>query len=376
MATEDQSPLVRFVLRGLSKCWMINHGCFSYLYRLDGSETGNVSLPESDVFYTLNVLLGFSKLPDRGSLLPYNIPEIFRSVTRRMARLRVPFYAYGMALWASAELQLTIPDELCSTIEKCLNDTNQWKNWTGQDLGMLLSGTMAQAKHDQKNWAHHSHRLKAYLDEYYSCSETGLFYNSPKGVRRRFASFATGVYLTLACFHYGEFFEHEPSIKRALDCVQSLQKCQGPRGEWPWFYDVPSGKVLDIYPVYSVHQDGMAPAYLHHAIAHGHPGARESMLSSFYWILGENQIGCSMLAIDEGMIYRSQARNQRLQRGRRAARAAINCVFHRNTTLTDPKSLVVTPECRSYHLGWILWSFAGRDDYKELTYHSAFTGQD
>jgi len=376
MAIEEQPPLVRFVLRGLSNCWMDDHGCFSHLYRLNSSETGNVSVPESDVFYTLNVLLGFSKLSDQGSSLPYDIPEIFRSVARRMARLRVPCYAYGMALWAGAELQLAIPDELRSQIESYLHDNKRWSNWTGQDLGMLLSGTLAQAKHGRKEWVDHSHRLKTYLDEYYSCRQTGLFYNSPKGLRRRFASFATGVYLTLACFHYGEFFEHEPSIKRALECVQSLQKCQGPRGEWPWFYDVPSGKVLDIYPVYSVHQDGMAPAYLHHAIKHGHPGARESMLSSFYWILGENQLGCSMLAIDEGMIYRAQARNQRLQRGRRAAKAIMNCTFNHAATFTSPRNLMLTPECRSYHLGWILWSFAGKDDYKELTHHSAFIGQD
>jgi hypothetical protein len=352
---------------------MIDHGHFSHIYRFNTSEAGNVSLPVSDVFYTLNVLLGFSRLNDRGSSLPYNIPEIFYSATRRMVKLAVPIHAYGMALWAGAELQLNIPDELSSRIEKRLNDFKQWRKWSGQNLGMLLSGILAQAKHDQKKWAHYSHRLKTYLDQYYSCPETGLFYDSPKGLRRRFATFATGVYLTLACFQYGEFFEHEPSIKRALQCVQSLQKCQGSRGEWPWFYDVPSGKVLDIYPIFSVHQDGMAPAYLHHAVTHGHPGARESMLSSFYWILGDNQLGCSMLAKEEGMIYRSQARSQRFQRERRAMRAVINCAFNQDATPVDPKNLSVTPECRSYHLGWVLWSFAGREDYKELTHHSAFT---
>src|SRR5262245_33593719 len=41
------------------------------------------------------------------------------------------------------------------------------------------------------------------------------------------------------------------------------------------------GTVVDFYEVYSVHQHGMAPAILHHAIRHGVAGAREALVKGF-----------------------------------------------------------------------------------------------
>ena len=37
---------------------------------------------------------------------------------------------------------------------------------------------------------------------------------------------------------------------------------QGPDGQWWWHYDTRTGKVVEGYPVYSVHQDSMAPMAL------------------------------------------------------------------------------------------------------------------
>ena len=56
------------------------------------------------------------------------------------------------------------------------------------------------------------------------------------------------------------------AILAANACVTKLIALQGPQGEWPWFYAAGQGTVVDFYEVYSVHQHGMAPAILHHAI--------------------------------------------------------------------------------------------------------------
>jgi len=40
--------------------------------------------------------------------------------------------------------------------------------------------------------------------------------------------------------------------------------------------------------------------------------------------------------------------------------------------LTDPADLGLRLECRSYELGWILWSFGARTDLRELTHDQAF----
>lgn len=42
----------------------------------------------------------------------------------------------------------------------------------------------------------------------------------------------------------------------------TLASLQGKAGEWWWVYDVRSGEVVQDYPVYSIHQDGMGPMAL------------------------------------------------------------------------------------------------------------------
>ena len=135
-----------------------------------------------------------------------------------------------------------------------------------------------------------------------------LFLDSPFGWRRSFASFATQTYLMLACYNYHGAFGDERALRLANACARKLISLQGPQGEWPWFYRVPTGKVVDFYEVYSVHQDSMAPAWLEHAERHGVAGATEAIVRGFEWILGNNQRGQSMLRPALGMIVRSHAR--------------------------------------------------------------------
>ena len=55
----------------------------------------------SDVFYTLNVLLGMSRVTEIPDSI--NLSEIFRcAMCVQLTHLPVPKYAFGMALWAAA----------------------------------------------------------------------------------------------------------------------------------------------------------------------------------------------------------------------------------------------------------------------------------
>jgi hypothetical protein len=40
--------------------------------------------------------------------------------------------------------------------------------------------------------------------------------------------------------------------------------------------------------------------------------------------------------------------------------------------LVDPSELELRLECRSYELGWILWSFGRRSDLPEITHSEVF----
>jgi hypothetical protein len=177
----------------------------------------------------------------------------------------------------------------------------------------------------------------------------------------------------LALYQFGETFERDWAIDLANKAAARLIALQGPRGEWGWFYFVPEALVVDFYEIYSVHQHGMAPAFLHHAVAHGVPGAREALVKGFLWLFGDNEIGISMLRPDEGMFYRSHSRQRELHSThRRACRSIVNAALRRSDAVGSHRRLVLRKECRSYELGWILWSFGARNDYPEFTERAEF----
>ncbi|MDB5610855.1 MAG: hypothetical protein JWP25_7755 [Bradyrhizobium sp.] len=73
-------------------------------------------------------------------------------------------------------------------------------------------------------------------------------------------------------------------------------------------FTIELGRVLDFYEVYSVHQYGMAPALLECAECHDVQEARAALTKGFHWVLGENQLGKSMLIPKLQLSIRSQVR--------------------------------------------------------------------
>ncbi|WP_275185232.1 hypothetical protein [Bradyrhizobium sp. CSA112] len=364
------SNLVNYALRGLSQCWLPEHGRWSHIYHLDGRQSPNESLPRSDVFYTLNVLLGMSRVRE----IPDGIAvsDIFRRNAIQLTTLPVAKYAYGMALWAAAELNLDVPPPVASALRALLSDEARWDTFRAQDLGMLLTGIVVQAKKGRVEWLPFLGPLYRLLMKRFT-SESGLFFDAASGTRRRFASFATQTYLSIACYYYGEYADDPDAVTLATTCVQKLIALQGPQGEWPWFFDAVSGRVLDFYEVYSVHQYGMAPALLECAERHNVHGAQDAMVKGFKWVLGENQLGLSMLVPEIGLSIRSQIRKNELNtKAPRLLRAVKNAYLGRNSGLIDRSGVGLRLECRSYELGWILWSFGRRSDLPELSDNPAF----
>jgi hypothetical protein len=365
------SPLIDFALKGLEKCWLPQEERWSHIYHLDGRDQPNEAFPNKDIFYTLNVLLGMTQVNQVPSTI--DLKRIFRRNVPRLLEFPVPTYAFGMALWTAAELDEALPESISSHIRSLLADKRNWMKFSAQDLGMILIGVTAQAKKQPTHWAPLAVSLFDFLLKNFVC-RSSLFFNSPSGLRRRFSSFATQTYLTLACYIFGTFANQRNAVELGNTTTRKLLELQGPNGEWPWFYNVPNGTVADFYEVYSVHQYGMAPAFLQFAERLGVPEAHNAMSKGFRWVFGENQMHKSMLLPGAGLSIRSQVRRGEMRtRAFRIVRAISDSILGRSSVLADPASLQLRLECRSYELGWILWSFGRRNDLPELTHHSVFS---
>ncbi len=144
--------------------------------------------------------------------------------------------------------------------------------------------------------------------------------------------------------------------------VRRVVQTQGPNGEWPWFFDVPTGSPVDLYPVYGVHQDSMAMLFLLPSLDAGVPGVAEAIRRSYAWVLGANQLNTPMIEFDPFIRFRSIERIGPMARPRRYARSMLPRIHLRARLGSYSDHVHINRECRSYEMGWLVYVWAGRSD--------------
>ena len=184
---------------------------------------------------------------------------------------------------------------------------------------------------------------------------SGLPRHSTRRYRRNLVSFGGLVYFLRAMHEYEQATGDAEARSLFERGVAYALTVQGPRGEWPWLMNGASGAIVDPYPVFSVHQDSMAMLFLHPALDRGLPGAGEAVSRSVPWCFGENELGIGFYVREPFFAYRSIERDERAPRLRRYLRSVSP-----GRSPFGAGHVRLNPECRSYHLGWILYAWSGR----------------
>jgi hypothetical protein len=183
-------------------------------------------------------------------------------------------------------------------------------------------------------------------------------------VESRFTHFAAQVYPLhgLAAFHLATGASPPDAVGRV---AERLVEAQGPLGQWWWLYSSRARKVLEGYPVYSVHQDGMAFLGLMELEKLGLGSFAKPLCRGLDWLAGANELGVDMVDRDPPLINRSIQRvGSHADRAYGISRAGIVRVISRSfvpraipdRTEAEPEELEVLHECRSYHVGWLLYA--------------------
>jgi hypothetical protein len=175
-------------------------------------------------------------------------------------------------------------------------------------------------------------------------------------MRGRIGSFADQVYPIYAFSEFAKFVRKKEVVDRAHGCAQSMCEHQGPNGEWWWHYDAGTGRVVETYPVYSVHQHGMAPMAL---LAVGDlTGAdfTRPIQKGLDWIRGHNDLNFDLRSESANLVWR----NFYLPQSTRYLRQIAGTGGRQSSTPVH--KLNVNFECRPYELGWLLYALAGQAD--------------
>lgn len=169
-------------------------------------------------------------------------------------------------------------------------------------------------------------------------------------------SFADQVYPIYAMSRFAEAYEDSEARARALLCARAICDAQGDKGQWWWHYDSSTGQVINGYPVFSVHQHGMAPMALY---AIGDLAGKEFspwIERGLEWINGNNELHYDMEDRQRHVVWRCIGRKSSGLTSYLSA--AVNAESRQSVEVS--KGLEVLFECRPYELGWMLYAFAGR----------------
>jgi hypothetical protein len=174
-------------------------------------------------------------------------------------------------------------------------------------------------------------------------------------IRGRIGSFADQVYPIYALTKFAQVYNSTQALNMAVECANTICHLQGSLGQWWWHYDAVTGRMIGRYPVYSVHQDGMAPMALFALNEVTGSDFRSNICKGLEWVTGQNELGINLIDESRKMIWRSLCQGK----FKRYSEEALSLLkLNPNNGQTEnPK---VLHECRPYHLGWVLYALADK----------------
>jgi len=192
-------------------------------------------------------------------------------------------------------------------------------------------------------------------------TESCIFPHGPAGrglaaLRSHVSCFADFVYPIQALSHYYKATGDTRAAEVAASCAETMCRLQGPEGQWWWHFDIRTGRVIERYPVYSVHQDSMAPMALHALAEACDIDHSESIEKGLQWLASPAEKIESLIDEERTVIWRKVARREpaKLARTLQATASRIHSAvrFPAVDAIFPPAE--IDYETRPYHMAWIL----------------------
>ena len=312
--------------------------------------------------YTIITLLGLQHFEAQGNQSPINIKNALEVLLRNAAKID-NIGDLGLLIWLCA---LVMPERIDSIwsmldIKNTLNNYKDARIGKTTELAWFLTGlshialTPIQNPEGLEELASRTYQFvkanyggKGIFGHQNKTTMTGL-------IRGRIGSFADQVYPIYAFSKFSLSHDDHEARQITLDCAETICRLQGPLGQWWWHYDAITGKVTGKYPVYSVHQDGMAPMALFAIGEITGNDFNKPIHRGLDWITGNNELGMNMIDTTQNVIWRSF-----YQKNFRKYADEILSLTRLASDEKKYKDLIVLYECRPYHLGWLLYAFSDK----------------
>jgi len=178
-------------------------------------------------------------------------------------------------------------------------------------------------------------------------------------LRYNIGNFADQIYSIYALSQMTKLTDEKKYLKTAEACADKLISMQGKKGQWWWHYNASDGSVIQKYPVFSVHQDSMAPFSLMALNDVSENDYNHYISLGISWLLNENELITNMINENKNFIRRGIKRKPFLSKIQKFATVAskFSPIFSLPENFDQPRYLEVMNWEHSYHLGWILYAY-------------------
>jgi hypothetical protein len=343
---------------GLRRMFLPEHGVFC-----DRLVQRNGELERQGIShrYTLMTLLGLYRYELMGGRSGFAVRDLTIELVRDTAWLESTG-DLGLLLWACSEIA---PDELEGCVQRtrataALDQSAEAESALTMEIAWFLTGistlVLAQPSQRQK-WEAIARHCYALLKG--NRGQSGFFGHrkASSGVagalRGRIGSFADQVYPCIALAKYGQAFEIDEALTLAVACAQAICNAQGSLGQWWWHYDAPTGRIVQRYPVYSVHQEAMGPMALFAVKEATGRDFDRSVMKGLEWISGSNELRQDFRDPEVGVVWRCLRFRNKMSMLQYEAQFLLNAAPEESWR----RRLSVLRECRPYELGWLLYAF-------------------
>jgi hypothetical protein len=190
-----------------------------------------------------------------------------------------------------------------------------------------------------------------------------VIHGGGRGGRSHVVSFPELVYTVHALALYHRLSRDHEAGDAATRCAAHICRQQGAGGQWWWHYDRRTGRVVERYPVYAVHQDAMAPMALFALEEAMGMDYSDPIARGLAWLGRSPELGGGTL-IDESadLVWRKVARREpaRLSRYAQAVVSGVHASMRVPGLDRLFPAVSVDREDRPYHPGWLLYAWPAR----------------
>jgi hypothetical protein len=179
--------------------------------------------------------------------------------------------------------------------------------------------------------------------------------------REHVGCYADQVYPIQALARLHTLTGDQEALTVAANCARRICDLQGAEGQWWWHYDARTGRVIEGFPVYSVHQHAMGPMALLDLEEAGGGNFDAAIRRGLHWMVDRPETPEPMVLDDLALTWRKVARadSRKLVRGARGLTTRVHPSM-RIGVLDRLPTTTVDHECRPYEFGWLLYAWGDR----------------